>query len=365
MDALRLVDFHRDLGGRFTEINGLEAVADYGDTAAEHLALGETAGVLDLSFRGRLCLTGADRVRFLHGQVTNDIKRLAIGEGCYAALVTAKGRMQSDLNIYALRDELLLDFEPGLAHAVAERLRHYIVADDVEVIDVAPHYGLLSVQGPRAGEVLAQLGIFPGLPAKPLSFVRVEDGTLGELYAAAQARSGSAGFDLFVPAGALGAVAERLVGAARSVGGRACGWQALEVARIEAGLPRYGLDMDETNLPQECGIESRALNYHKGCYIGQEVLNRIHTIGHVNRQLCGMELEGDFEALPQKGDRLFVGDREAGALSSVTRSPKWKRTVGLGYVRREFSGIGTGLTLRRREKESVARVVGLPFQFGG
>ena len=143
--TLPLHEFHARLGARFTTVNDAEAVADYGDPLSEHAALRETAAALDLGFRSRLCLTGADRVRFLHGQVTNDVKRLRVGEGCYAALVTAKGKMQSDLNIFCLQDELLLDFEPGLTPTVAQRLEKFIVADDVQVVDVAPHYGLLTV----------------------------------------------------------------------------------------------------------------------------------------------------------------------------------------------------------------------------
>src|SRR5437868_6110205 len=154
MDQLVLQQFHQDRGGRFQELNGCELVSDYGDAPREHAALTETAGVLDLSCRSRLCLTGADRVRFLHGQVTNDIKSLRQGEGCYAALVNAKGRMQSDLNIYCLTEELLLDFEPGFTRTVSERLERYIVADDVQIVEVGALYGLLSVQGPEAVAVL-------------------------------------------------------------------------------------------------------------------------------------------------------------------------------------------------------------------
>jgi len=148
--GLPLHEFHQSLGANFSTLNDAETVEDYGDVLAEHRALRETAGVLDLSFRGRVCLTGADRGRFLHGQVTNDVKKLRASEGCYAALTTAKGKMQSDLNIFCLPDELLLDFEPGLTATVTARLEKYIVADDVQVVEVAPHYGLLSVQGPKA-----------------------------------------------------------------------------------------------------------------------------------------------------------------------------------------------------------------------
>ena len=166
MNLSPLHEFHHSLGARFGELNGAEIVANYGDALVEYTALRESAGVLDLSFRSRICLTGADRVRFLHGQVTNDVKRLKTGEGCYAAITTAKGKMESDLNICVLQDELLLDFEPGLTEKISQRLEKYIVSDDVQVVDVAPHYGLLSVQGPQAEVVVKALGIFSDLPAK-------------------------------------------------------------------------------------------------------------------------------------------------------------------------------------------------------
>src|SRR6266550_8359944 len=155
MTELSLREYHQKLGARFTEVNGMEVVDHFGDPMAEYAALRESAGLLDLSGRGRLCLTGADRKRFLHGQVTNNVNDLKAGEGCYAALTNAKGKMQSDLDIYCLADELLLDFEPGFSAAVSERLEKYIIADDVQVSDLAPHYGLLSVQGPKAGSIFA------------------------------------------------------------------------------------------------------------------------------------------------------------------------------------------------------------------
>jgi len=264
MSQLALREFHQGLNARFAEVNGMEVVNDYGDPLAEHAALHAAAGVLDLSFRSRLCLTGADRQKFLNGQVTNNVKDLKTGEGCYAALVNAKGRMQSDLNIYILENEILLDFEPGLSAAVSQRLEKYIIADDVQVVDVAPHYGLVSVQGPKAGEVARQIELSV-LPIKPMNFVSRKDLNLGEVYLINLVRAGTNGFDLFAPTAALGAVMDKLIAAAKAVGGRACGWQALETARIEAGIPRYSADMDETNLAPEAGIEERAISYSKGC----------------------------------------------------------------------------------------------------
>ena len=358
---LPLHEFHQSLGANFSSLNGAEVVADYGNALAEHAASRESAGVLDLSFRSRLCLTGADRVRFLHGQITNDVKKLRVGEGCYAALTTAKGKMQSDLNVFVLQDELLLDFEPGLTATVAQRLEKYIVADDVQVVEVAPLYGLLSVQGPQAADAIRALGLFAEIPDGSLASVKVTDATLGEIYLMNHPRLGAAGFDLFVPTGALAAVADKLIAAAKSVGGRAVGWSAFETARLEAGIPRFGADMDETNLPQECGIEARAVSYHKGCYIGQEVINRIHSVGHVNRELRGLRLADDLKTLPAKGDKLFKDDKEVGYLTSAIHSPTLKANLALGYVRREANAIGTDLKLRSGAGESEAKIVELPF----
>jgi len=360
MNPLPLHEFHHTLGARFGEVNGAEVVADYGEPVAEYVALQQTAGVLDLSFRSRICLTGADRARFLHGQVTNDVNRLSPGAGCYAAITTAKGKMEGDLNIYALADELLLDFEPGLTEKITARLEKFLVADDVQIVDVAALYGLLSVQGPKAGEVIAALGIFPALPAKPLQSVKISDAMLGEIYLVAIVRTAFSGFDLFVPTDSLAAVADKLIAAAKSIGGRACGWGALENSRIEAGIPRYGADMDESNIPLECGIESSAISYQKGCYIGQEVINRIHSIGHVNKELRSLRLASELSALPIKGDKLFHGDKEAGYLTSAAKSPITGSISALGYVRREANAPGTELTLRSAGGETKVAISASP-----
>jgi len=361
METLALHEFHEGLGGRFASVNGAEVVADYGDPETEHAALGTSAGVLDFSFRSRLVLTGADRVRFLHGQVTNDVKGLRSGEGCYAALTTAKGRMQSDLFIYALPEELLLDFEPELTAAVSQRLEKYIVADDVQAVDVAPHYGLLTVQGPKAEAVVRALGLANDLPTKPLGFLKIVEATLGEIYLVNQARLATSGFDLFVPIAALAAVADKLIAAAKPIGGRACGWQAFEVARVEAGIPRFGVDMDDTNFPQECGIESRAVSYNKGCYIGQEVLNRIHTMGHVNKALLGLRLADELKSLPAKGEKLFAAGKEVGQITSAVMSSALKANLALAIVRNDANQVGAELGLGTAENQSLARIVGLPF----
>jgi len=360
METLCLHLEHAARGARFDQVNGAEVVADYGDAQAEYGALRQTGVVLDLSFRSRLCVTGADRVRFLHGQVTNDVQRLKMGEGCYAALITAKGRIQSDLNIYRLEEELLLDFEPGLTPAVCRRLEQYIIAEDVQVVDVAPHYGLLSVQGPKAREIVSALAPRSDIPQQPWRLIKVHDAGLGEVYIIHQPRLRLEGYDCFVPVASLAAAFEKMVGAAAGVDGRVCGWNAFELARIEAGVPRFVVDMDETNIPLEAGLEGVAISFQKGCYIGQEVISRIKTYGQVAKALRGLQLAEGLKNLPAKGDKLFRAGKEAGYVTSAAASPEFG-SIALGYVRREMNEVGTELQLRQAEGERAARIVEVPF----
>jgi folate-binding protein YgfZ len=361
MTTLALHEVHGSLGARFAEGPGGEHVADYGDALTEHARLRQAVGVVDLSFRGRLCLLGADRVRLLNGQVTNEVKALTLGRGCHAAFCSPKGRMVADTYIYALSQELLLDFEPGLTHTLIQRLEHHIVAEDVQVVDVAPHYGLLSLQGPRAVEVLAKLAIFPALPAEALAFVSASDPTLGDLYAMNHQRAGFPGVDLFVPTDSLAAVFDKLVTAARDSGGGAMGFTALEWARFEAGIPRFGVEMDESNLPPEAGLERDAISYTKGCYTGQETIARVRTYGSVTKALRGLRLPEDLAELPSKGTKLLKDGREVGQVVSALRSPGLKANLALGYVRKECNQPGTELTWDAAGQPTRATVVPLPF----
>ncbi len=360
MGSLKLHDFHQAMGARFLDLNGQEAVAHYGDAPAEYAALGESAGIMDLSFRGRLCLLGTDRVKFLNGQVTNNVKELRTGAGCYAALVSAKGKIQSDLHIYILENEILLDFEPGMAGAVQQRLEKYIIAEDVQVADVSAPYGLWSVQGPKAAAVIKRWPWNVVIPEKPNALARIDDALLGEIYLVNHARTHSAGYDLFVPNGVMQEVAGRLITAAMETGGRFCGWQALETARIEAGIPRFGADMDETNLASEV-LDTGAISYTKGCYIGQEVIARVRTYGQAAKSLRGLRLPDNLRALPIKGDKLFLGEKEAGYITSAVASPRLKTSIALGYVRREANQTGTELLLQMPHDKVPVKIVELPF----
>jgi len=356
MALLPLHEFHQAAGAVFAEVNGQEVVAHYGDWLAEYAALREGAAVLDLSFRGRLCALGVDAQAFLNGQVTNNVKDLKVGEGCYAALVSAKGKLHSDLNIYRLENELLLDFEPGLSESVSQRLERFVIAEDVQIIDASPHYGLLSVQGPKAGEVVASVSPQFIIPTKAMSVTKVTEADFGEIYLVSHPRLRGQGVDMFVPVAGMKEAADRLL----ARGGRLCGWQALETSRIEAGVARFGADMDETNLAPEA-LDTRAISYSKGCYIGQEVIARIRTYGQVAKSLRGLKLSSEGKEPPPRGTKLFHGSKEVGNITSAVWSPAMKAIIAMGYVRREAKQTGTKLEARTPGGSVPAEIVELPF----
>ena len=212
--------------------------------------------------------------------------------------------------------------------------------------------------------------------------MKISDATLGEIYLVNQSRApglGSAGlsvvalaksdvspassfgFDLFVPTNSLGAVADKLIAAAKSIGGRACGWHGVRNRAHRSGHPALRRGHGRENIPLECGIESRAISYNKGCYIGQEVINRIHSVGHVNKELRGLRLANDLKTLPAKGDKLFHAGKEVGYVTSAVKSPALNANIALGYVRREANAPGTELMLRSAGGESKALVAEIPF----
>ena len=361
MHPLALHEVHAALGARFIEDRGFEVVGDYGDPVEEHRALRQTSGVIDLSFRGRLCLTGADRVRLLNGQVTNDLKALGELAGCQAAFCGPKGRLVAEAHIYRLKEELLVEFEPGLAATLIERLEHHIVAEDVQVVDVSPYYGLLSVQGPRSAWVIDRLGAFDTLPSVEDHFVAYSDPALGDLYAMRRSRTGDTGFDLFIPTDAVSMVFDKLVTAARAENGRAVGFEALELARFEAGIPRFGIEMNETHLPPETGLERTAISYSKGCYTGQETIARLRTYGQVTKALRGLQLMGGTADLPKPGDTVQWNGKNMGQVMSARHSPTLNQDLAMAYVRKECNAAGTELTVLTASGSRPAVVVPLPF----
>jgi folate-binding protein YgfZ len=289
--------------------------------------------------RAKLLLTGADRVRFLHGMVSNDIEALTPGKGCHAAMLTTKGKLLADLVVYADADALLLELDGTLRDKIKATLEKHIVMDDVGVKDVSDELPELGVYGDVAATVLgAVTGCDPvALAALPNYHFLVA----GEVRIARTPELGGLGFHVFGTIEFSAAVLSEAE------------W---EERRVEAGTPRYGVDMGEDRLPIEAGIND-AVSFTKGCYLGQEVIARATNLGHINRRLVGLVLDGDAPAAA--GAKLSAPTRpEAGFVTSSVRSRRLGKTIALGYVHRTLWDPGTRLTLADGR---VATVAALPF----
>lgn len=261
-------------------------------------------GVADLSTaRSRLRVTGADRTGFLHGQCTNDIKKLSAGESCYAAFLNAKGKMRGEGHIICLPDAFLLETSAGLQAS----LEKFVVTEDVVIEDVSASLGEWLVVGN------AQVS----LPLDAVKFAH--------------------------PLGTGVISATPLVSTLSA--------EQLEVLRVEAAVPLWGADMDENTIPNEAGLEARAINYEKGCYIGQETIARIKTYGHVNRHLVQLKLAGG--SVPARGTKVIAGDKEVGAVTSAVQSARYAAPVALGYVRRELAKAGAAVTVGGNQAEVI------------
>jgi folate-binding protein YgfZ len=300
--------------------------------AAEYELVRESAGLADGSARGKLRLRGTDAADFLQGQVTNDVEALAPGTGCYAALLTHKGKVQADMRVLRGDDWLWLDTEPGLADVLLRTIRTYGIGREVRAEDETETHAILSLLGPAARSALDAEP-----PAGEHSFTAGEHG----LYVTTHL-----GVDVICPAEDVDAVRVAL-------GLEAVSDETAECLRIEAGRPRFGVDFDTDTIPEEAGLNERAVSFTKGCYVGQETVARLHYRGKPNRHLRGLSLSEPAAS----GTELSLGERSVGRLGSVALSPV-HGPIALAVVRREA---GPGDELRVGDSGASATVVELPF----
>jgi folate-binding protein YgfZ len=325
-------------------------------SAAAYDAARHRAAFLDRSHRGRIVVSGSERASYLQGLLTNDIVALKSGHGCYAAYLTAQGRMIADLDVYELGDVLLLAMGGGVKDDVMAKLDQFIFSEDVQLGDVSGTFAQIAIVGPEAPAVVAS--IVRDLSRDALRGM-TEHGNAraewagGAAIVTAIADTGEPGFDLYV---------ERPQSTALKVALAAAGAIELdeataEAVRIEAGVPLFGRDMDQETIPLEAGIESRAISFSKGCYVGQEVIIRVLHRGHgrVARKLVGLTLDGD--EIPAAGAAVRSGDREIGSVTSSTTSPAKQRPIALAYVHRDFLEPHTIVTVGAQ----TATVTALPF----
>ena len=337
-------------GARLANYRGAETAASFGDTAGEFRALLEGAAVFDLSWQAKLVLSGEDRVRWLNGMVTNNVRDLALNHGVYSFVLNPQGRNLGDLVSYNRGDYLLVITDCEQAPKLAEVFDRYIIMDDVEVEDISDKLAAIGIAGPKSAEILQSAGIdvsaiAPGEVSDPawqgvgLSIARSVLPLMD-------------GYEIWSTAENL----DRLWNALVAAGAKPVGSDALEMYRVARGIPRYGVDLRERDLPQETG-QQHVLNFAKGCYVGQEIVERIRSRGNVHRMFVGFEVQGD---APAVGNKTIAGEKEVGEITSAARVPfpAGDRTLALGYIRREFAERGTEVKIA----EQKAVVSSLPFR---
>jgi folate-binding protein YgfZ len=301
----------------------------------EYRALTSGAGVIDLGSRTQVELTGRDRVAFLNGFCTNDIKRLTPGEGCEAFLTNVKGKIVGYVYVFCQADSLVLDTVPDQGPALIAHLERYCIREDVRFQDRSESWGELLVAGRRAESLLSQcVASLP--PARPLAHLPLEAAGI-PLSLRRVPLVPDGGFLVSLPAGAVSDVWRQLTAAGAKPGSR----EVFEMLRLEAAAPWFGRDITPENLPQEVQRDALAISFRKGCYLGQETVARLDALGHVNRRLVA--LRWDRQADPQTGDALSWEGSDVGRVTSTAFSPRRDAPRGLGYVKSGHDQPGTRL----------------------
>lgn len=359
---------HEQLGATFAEKHeGWRVAVHYTDPISEHHAVRNSVGIADVSYRGRHQLAGEDRAKFLHRIISNDVESLSAGQGTYATLLTHRGKIIADLNIYVLKDTITIDTAPETTENVFTELDKYIIADDVEFSDATAKTGAIAVQGPKSSELVQSVLAISDVANLQERHNRVREADALFKNAVACVRTdttGEIGYTLYTATDGLEPLWKALMAEGLQFNVQPIGWNALESLRIEAGIPRYGTELTDAVIPLEAELE-HAIDFEKGCYIGQEIVARMKYRGHPNRLLRGLKIDGSPTA--QEDCRLhpnapiFNGDKEVGWVTSATFAPTLAKEIALGYVRIAVTEPGSRVQIETSDGRVDATVVRLPF----
>ncbi|MDT5121685.1 MAG: hypothetical protein QOC96_1167 [Acidobacteriota bacterium] len=350
-----LDETHARLGAKMLEDGEWRLPSSYTDAASEYAIVRDGgAGLIDLSSRGRIEVAGSEAVQFLNGLITNDVKALAENTWMHAAFPNVQGRLIAEVRVLRLAgDKFLFDTEAVTHERVLKTLERFTLAGDFRVTDLTDETALISLQGARASQIInTTLGE---------EAAQVERGQVGAvrwndqlLHLIRTTHTSEDGFDLFVSA----ADAVLLWDALTESGARAVGFDALDILRIEAGVARYNVDMDETNVVLEA-VSDDAVSFTKGCYIGQEIIARIHWRGHVAKKLAGLVFDETGEA--KRDDKIRTPEgKEIGRLTSIAFSPRLNRMIALGLVKYDYLAPETQVRVVSNDAELAAHVTALP-----
>jgi folate-binding protein YgfZ len=333
---------HEKLGATFGEYFGCALPANYGDAGREYKFARESVALIDENYRAVLAFTGKDRVRYLNAMLTNNIRVLMPGQGNISLLLSPQGRILAEVKTLALEDRLLVISYAMIRARLGETFDKFIIMDDVTMEDVTEKFGTLGLEGPKAAEFVRELC---GLDLNAMEeFGHVEKSAGGISCRIIRTSIGNVPrAEFLTPSENLAPLWNLLLEAARKRGGGPVGYEALNVLRLEDSVAWYGADFDENQIPHQAALEATHINFTKGCYTGQEIVERVRSRGQIQRRRVMLRFSGD--AVPRAGEPLFAGGEdsstEIGFVTRAAKSPKMGAVIGMGYVRREQMDAGS------------------------
>lgn len=348
---------HEALEASFVELHGgwiLPLV--YTNPNHEKNMVRHEFGIADISYLSTLCLTGEDRAKFLHRIISNDVENLSVGEGNYATLLTNRGKIIADLRVYIFEDKIYISTAPECEQQVYTELDKYIIADDVELSIETGNVGTIAVYGPHSSELVESALNLEGLSTLPEYHSRtceIDDKWIGCVSSHYVKEDG---YHLYTTSDTLQWLWNKLTLKDEDIA--YIGWEALEALRIEAGTPRYGTELTDSIFPLEAELE-HAIDFEKGCYIGQEIVARMKYRGHPNRLLRGIEIHSD-EPVRQKAP-ILVDNKEVGWVTSSAYSSWHDKYIGMAYIRMAHTEEGCQIQIKTSDGMVDGTVVKLPF----
>jgi folate-binding protein YgfZ len=344
--AAPLADVHRAAGARMGAWFGCELPDDFGDVREEQRFANESVALIDKSYRAYLTFTGPDRVRYLNAILTNDIKSLAVGHSNVSLLLNPQGRILAEIETLALPDRLVCVSHAMIRARLVEWLEKYIIMDDVTLTDGTEKFGTLALEGPKTGEAVRELTAaeFAAMPDATSLDTAVRNPERGRSAISCRlVRRSFSSAELIVARNDLPWLWKILQTTAKQFSGGAMGYSALSAQRLVQGVPWFGYDFGEKQIPHEAGLQNSHISYTKGCYTGQEIVERVRSRGQVNRQRVGLRFADGVQVVPGAGAVLSLDAAEVGYITRAARSFFPPAILSMGYVRKEGGALGTFL----------------------
>ncbi len=352
---------HLTLGAHFQNVGDWETPEHYGDHLQEHLAVRNGIGISDLSSRGKIFVTGEDRVTWLQSIISNDILTLHPGQGLYSTFMDHKGKMLAYFRVFSLEDSLFIEDVGEVNDNTYQQFRKFLLyGTKAKMENCLDRWGILLISGPGASQLMEKAFGIDKLEVNPLEIQSIKFQGHQVLMARTE-ETGEMDIELYVPVEGLVSVWNQIWSVGKPLELQPVGRLAFNSLRIEAGIPNLGPDLNEVIVPPEANLEGKAFSLSKGCYPGQEVVARMDTYGAVKRRLVGLVLESEGNPLPDHGAKIYSGDREVGWVSSSAFSPLLKKSLAFGFPLRDFSKPDTELTIDIQGERHRAKVHSLPF----